>query len=154
VAALASGRADAAFGGSWNVEGEELQARGLEPVVTRVQSLGVPAYDELVIVAGEDPSAADAKAIRDFLAAVTRGTEAAIADRQAAADLVAARGGDPNPAAIRDEVEATLPMLSRSGEISRDQAEGLARWMYEEGLTEREVPASELVTDAYLEPSS
>src|SRR5207253_78224 len=45
VPSLLSGRADAILG-SWNQEGTELEARGAKPVVTRLQSLGVPEYEE------------------------------------------------------------------------------------------------------------
>src|SRR6478752_4595307 len=43
VPALVSGQADAIFGGSGNPEGIELASRGVQPVVTSVQGLGVPA---------------------------------------------------------------------------------------------------------------
>ena len=48
---LISGRADAMFGGFLNVEGVDLAERGLDPQVVPVDRLGVPTYDELVLVA-------------------------------------------------------------------------------------------------------
>jgi ABC-type nitrate/sulfonate/bicarbonate transport system substrate-binding protein len=70
VSALLSGRADAIFGGSWNVEGIELESRGAEPVITRIQDLGIPDYEELVMVARSDLVADDPRLIRDFMSAV------------------------------------------------------------------------------------
>ena len=89
VPALVSGRADAVFGGTWNIEGIELEARGLEPVVTRVQDLGIPPYDELVVIARRDQVAADPELGHDFMAAVAHGTEDAIEDPEAALEVLA-----------------------------------------------------------------
>ena len=77
---LVSGRADAIFGGSWNLEGRELQVRGLKPVITRVQDLGTPSYDEFVLIARPHRLARDPQLFRDFTAAVARGTAAAVED--------------------------------------------------------------------------
>jgi putative hydroxymethylpyrimidine transport system substrate-binding protein len=152
VPALLSGKADAIFG-SWNVEGIELEKRGLRPVVTRVQDLGVPAYEELVLIARRDRLERDPESIRDFIAAMNRGTAAAIEDPKAAANLIASGTSDPNRPAIEAEVKATLPLLSRSGRMDPELATGLTDWMHEEGLIQRAIPASELLTDDYL-PSS
>ena len=47
--AILSGKADAMLGGFRNVEGVDLRLRGKAPVVTPVDQLGVPTYDELVL---------------------------------------------------------------------------------------------------------
>ncbi len=49
--AIVGGRAEAMLGGFRNVEGVDLRLRGMSPVVTPVDALGVPTYDELVLVA-------------------------------------------------------------------------------------------------------
>ncbi len=49
--ALVGGSAQAMLGGFLNVEGVDLRKRGKDPVVTPVDKLGVPTYDELVLVA-------------------------------------------------------------------------------------------------------
>jgi putative hydroxymethylpyrimidine transport system substrate-binding protein len=112
---LVNGRADAIFGGSWNIEGAELKARGMEPVVTRVQDLGIHSYDELVLIARSDRFTDDPRPLRDFIAAVDRGTAAAVEDPKAAAGLIAKRSGEPNGRALTAKVEATLPLLSEPG---------------------------------------
>jgi putative hydroxymethylpyrimidine transport system substrate-binding protein len=121
---LISGRADAIFGGSWNVEGVELESRGLEPVVTRVEELGIPPYEELVLAARRESLAEDPEWIRDFVDAAARGTEAAIEDPEAATEAVlegsAERDPDIDPKDKADRkaaeatVEATLPLLEVS----------------------------------------
>ena len=150
VSSLLSGRADAIFGGSWNVEGIELEEQGAEPVITKVQDLGVPPYEELVMIVRRSRLAKDPQSIRDFLSAVAKGTEAAIDDPEAATDVILTRGSPATVEATEAGLEETLPLLSTSGEMSLDTAEGLVEWMHGEGLIEREVPASELLTNDYL----
>jgi putative hydroxymethylpyrimidine transport system substrate-binding protein len=147
---LVSGRADAIFG-SWNVEGAELKARGLKPVIAPVQDFGLPAYDELVVIARRDRLSSSPWLVRDFMSAVERGTAAAIEDPEAAVNAIAEEAEDPDRKAIEASVEATLPLLSRSGHMSSDQASRLIDWMNEVGLTQRRIPVPALLTNRYLE---
>jgi putative hydroxymethylpyrimidine transport system substrate-binding protein len=152
VPALVGGRADAIFGGSWNVEGAELETRGLEPVVTRVQSLGIPDYEELVLAASRYRLSEDPQLIRAFVAAVSRGTAAAIEDPRAATNVILEGEGNEKASrkAIAAGVEATLPLLSKTGQMDPEQAGRLVDWMREEGLVERALPPSALLTNRYL----
>ena len=151
VPTLASGQVDAIVGGSWNLEGIELEKRGLQPVVKRVQGLGVPPYEELMLIVRRDRLAKEPQVIRNFIAAMNRGTTAAIEDPKAAANVIASATSDPNRAAIKAELEATLPLLSRSGRMDAEQASGLIKWMNEEGLAPNPPSASEMLTNDYLE---
>lgn len=150
VEALASGRADAIFGGSWNVEGVELESRGLEPVVTRLPELGVPGYEELVLITRQDHLAKSPDLLRDFLTALARGTAAAIEDPEEAAEAIAEQTLEPNLKAIEAGVDATLPLLSRDGRMSTGEARRLVDWMFEQGMIQRKIPASALFTNSYL----
>ncbi len=62
---------DAVIGGYRNIEAQELKLQGKTPVVMNVEDYGVPAYDELVIVAHRD-AIQEAK-IRKFLTALQAG---------------------------------------------------------------------------------
>ena len=62
---------DAVIGGYRNIEAQELKLQGKTPVVMNVEDYGVPAYDELVIVAHRD-AIHEAK-IRKFLTALQAG---------------------------------------------------------------------------------
>lgn len=153
VPALVSGRADAIFGGAWNLEGAELEARGLDPVITRVSSLGVPPYEELVLVARRDRLARDPQSIRDFMSALARGTASALEkDPAFTAGVILDVSEKENRKAMEAEVEATLPLLSKSGRMSPARASELVSWMKEEGLIERAPPVPGLLTNRYLEP--
>ena len=50
------------LGGFLNVEGVDLEERGEDPRVVPVDELGIPTYDELVLVASEDRVAEDPEA--------------------------------------------------------------------------------------------
>lgn len=54
TSALLAGQVDAVIGGYRNIEAQELKLQGKTPVVMNVEDYGVPAYDELVIVAHRD----------------------------------------------------------------------------------------------------
>jgi putative hydroxymethylpyrimidine transport system substrate-binding protein len=139
VPELASGRADAIFGGTEDAEGVELEARGLKPVVTPIRELGVPDYDELVVIARRDRVAKEPELFRRFMATVRQGTAAAIEDPEAATEAVIAglegEGYDEvDRSTVEAGVEATLPLLSRTGRIDQAQEKRLLDWMRAEGI--------------------
>ena len=152
VPALVKGRADAIFGGSGNLEGADLQARGLEPVITPAQELGVPSYEELVLVAREDLASEFPELMRDFVAAAAQGAAAAAGNLKSTAGALKS-AGERNPEigskARAAEVKKTVRLLSRSGRVSPDEMERLVDWMYEEGMIHRKPPVSALLTDDY-----
>jgi putative hydroxymethylpyrimidine transport system substrate-binding protein len=156
VSDLAKGRADAAFSGSWNLEGAELEALGLEPVITPVDDLGIPGYEELVAITGSDFAVENPQTIRDFMSAVERGNAAAIEDPEAAAEVID-ESVESDPDLSRDAREAalaaSLPLLSESGQMDRDQASDLVDWMHAEGLIKQKPPIWSFLSNEYL-PSS
>jgi putative hydroxymethylpyrimidine transport system substrate-binding protein len=109
--AVISGRADAMLGGFRNIEGVDLAERGLDPRVVPVDELGIPTYDELVLVANSDTVENDPEAIRLFIAALEQGTIDATRDPEAATDAVVAAGEGLDPKLTAAEIEATLPLL-------------------------------------------
>jgi len=151
VPALVSGRADAIFGSS-NLEGVELESRGSKPVVTRLQSLGVPPYDELAMVAREDLVEKDPRLIRDFMTAVARGTTAATEDPKAAVDAIekAGLGGSHvNRKTLEAQVAATLPLLSKSGYMYPEESIRLTDWMRDEGMMAKSPRPPEMLTNEF-----
>lgn len=54
TSALMTGQVDAVIGGYRNIEALEMKQHGKNPVVFNVEDYGVPAYDELIIVANRD----------------------------------------------------------------------------------------------------
>jgi putative hydroxymethylpyrimidine transport system substrate-binding protein len=113
--ALLGGRADAMLGGFLNVEGVDLALRGKDPTVIPVDKLGIPTYDELVLVANSDNLGDSAQSIRLFIAALERGTKAAVADPQGATKAILDAGKGLNQQFTAAEVKKTLPLLLPHG---------------------------------------
>jgi putative hydroxymethylpyrimidine transport system substrate-binding protein len=158
--ALISGSAQAMLGGYSNVEGVDLRQRGKAPVITPVDKLGVPTYDELVLVANRASLEEDPEEFRLFIAALERGTRAAVEDPEAATAAVLEANRDLDPKLTRAEVKATLPLLapppaSASGGRPygyMDPAEWtrFAGWMRDNGLVDSLLGPEALLSNAYL----
>jgi putative hydroxymethylpyrimidine transport system substrate-binding protein len=109
--AVLSGEADAMLGGFRNIEGVDLAERGRNPRVVPVDRLGIPTYDELVLVANSDRVAEDPEPIRLFIAALERGTRDAVADPELATRAVLEAGDGLDRELTAAEIERTLPLL-------------------------------------------
>ncbi len=154
--AIVGGSAQAMLGGFRNVEGVDLRLRGKDPVVTPVNRLGVPPYDELVLVAQGKRLREDPEAIRLFIAALGRGTGAAVKRPLAATKALLEANRDLDPKLTRAEVKATLPLLepSRSGDpfgyMDPVQWRQFIGWMRDNGLISSLPSPSRVLSNDYL----
>jgi putative hydroxymethylpyrimidine transport system substrate-binding protein len=154
--ALLGGSAQAMLGGFLNVEGVDLRERGKAPVVTPVDQLGVPTYDELVLVARRQSLEENPEKFRLFLAALERGTEAAVQQPGAATAAIAEANPDLEPKLTAAEVKATLPLLGARtesqpyGYMDPEEWATFAGWMRDNGLIEQLPSAGELLDNGYL----
>jgi putative hydroxymethylpyrimidine transport system substrate-binding protein len=156
IPALLSGSAEAMLGGFVNVEGVDLRERGKGAIVTPVDQLGVPTYDELVLVANPKTLEEDPEKFRLFIAALERGTDAAVEAPNAATKAVTEANPDLDPKLTAAEVEATLPLLAARlegqpyGYMDPAAWSEFAGWMRDNGLIETLPSAAELLDNAYL----
>jgi putative hydroxymethylpyrimidine transport system substrate-binding protein len=154
--ALVSGSAQAMLGGYSNVEGIDLRERGKEPVVTPVDKLGVPTYDELVLVTSRQKLEEDPEEIRLFLAALERGTNAAVENPGAATKAITEANHDLEPKLTAAEVKATLPLLGARtkgqpyGYMDPKAWEAFAGWMRDNELIGSLPKTGELLDNSYL----
>ncbi len=154
--AILSGKAQAMLGGFSNVEGVDLKARHKHPTVTPVDQLGIPTYDELVLVAKGSSIADDPQPIRLFLAALARGTAAAEQDPKGATQALLEQNPDLDPKLTAAEVKATLPVLSQAGsghpfgEMDQDQWHTFIGWMRDHGLITSLPATAAVLTEALL----
>ena len=154
--AVLSGRADAMLGGFRNIEGVDLAERGENPLVLPVDTLGIPTYDELVLVANEDRIAEDPEAIRLFIAALERGTQDAVEDPEAAAKAVLAAGDGLDPKLTAAEIEATLDLLLPKrgklpfGYMDAGEWDEFGGFLTDEGVLESRPDASLALTNDLL----
>ncbi|MGI8728051.1 MAG: ABC transporter substrate-binding protein [Solirubrobacterales bacterium] len=150
-----SGRADAMFGGFRNVEGVQLQREGKNPRIVPVDQLGIPTYDELVLVAKESLVREDPEAIRLFIAALERGTEAAQENPEAATEALVDASEELDPKLTLAQVRETLPLLSPPrgrpyGYINEGEWITFSGFLADQGQTERRIPTGELLTNELL----
>jgi putative hydroxymethylpyrimidine transport system substrate-binding protein len=154
--ALVGGNAQAMLGGFSNVEGVDLRLRGQQPVVTPVDELGVPTYDELVLVVQREALEEDPQKFRLFLAALARGTAAAAANPKATAKALLEANPDLDPKLTRAELAATLPLLDppRHGHpyayMSSAQWRVFTGWMRDNELIASLPSTNSLLSNAYL----
>lgn len=154
--AVLSGEADAMLGGFLNIEGVDLAERGRNPRVVPVDRLGIPTYDELVLVAGSDRVAEDPESIRLFIAALERGTRAAIAQPELATRVILEAGAGLDPKLTAAEVERTLPLLAPEkpsqpfGYMDSDEWEQFAGLFADRGLIATRFGAADLLTNELL----
>lgn len=154
--ALVGGRAEAMLGGFRNIEGVDLRLRGRQPTVQPVDQLGVPGYDELVLVANRARLEADPEPVRLFLAALERGTAAAAEDPEAATNAVLAANEALEPKLTAAETRATLPLLypDRPGRPYGYMSPGRWRefigWMRDNGQLAGLPAPADVLTNDYL----
>ena len=153
--AILSGRADALMGAFLNVEGVELERRGKDPAIMPVNELGIPTYDELILVASGEQLREDPEAIRLFIAALERGTRDAAVNPEGATEVLLSASEDLDPGLTAAEVQRTLPLLlpvagGQYGFMDPAKWNEFAGFMTEEGLTEQLLDSGELLTNELL----
>jgi putative hydroxymethylpyrimidine transport system substrate-binding protein len=120
VPAMLSGRVAATLGGYWNYEAIQLQQLGKRPNVIRMNQVGVPDYNELVLVVRETEITNHIDVVRRFVQALGRGYQAVKSDPTAAVqNLIKA-----NPSLSRKlqqaSVNAALPAFFPSGAAANE----------------------------------
>jgi putative hydroxymethylpyrimidine transport system substrate-binding protein len=150
-----AGRADAMLGGFLNVEGVQLEQRGLDPEVVPVDELGIPTYDELVLVADAERVREDPDQIRAFIGALAEATESAADDPDGATEALLAAAPDLEAELTRAEVELTIPRLlppdgEPFGHMDAAAWEAFAGFLAEQDQIDAAPPAEELLTNDLL----
>jgi putative hydroxymethylpyrimidine transport system substrate-binding protein len=154
--AMLSGRVDATLGSFWNVEGVELRQRRQRPWIAPVDRLGVPAYDELVLVASEDAVDEQRDDLRLFISAVARGARAARSNPATATRNLIDNNEDLRPRTTRESVRLTIPTLFPE---DRDRPFGYldpvawrnyGGWMVDNGLLEELPDVDAAITNELL----
>ena len=154
--AMLSGRVDATLGSFWNYEAVDLQRRGRDPQVLRVDDLGIPTYNELVIVAREDDLEENETLIRRFLLATARGHEALRDDPAAGVDPLLAADKGLDRGLQEAVVRATLPVFFPEDEDrpfgwqDPDAWQAYGEWMLERDLVRRPPDAGQALTNSLL----
>jgi putative hydroxymethylpyrimidine transport system substrate-binding protein len=157
VPALVSKKVDAILGGFWNYEGVELQRTHRRPVILRMDKLGVPTYDELILVGRkQDFDPAGASRLRRFLQATSAGYRLLKTDPSVGVDALVKAGRGLDPAQESAAVQATLPVFFPSdasqpwGFMVPTEWALYEQWMRANGLLKRPPSASPPLTNEFL----
>ena len=143
VPAMLSRRVEATLGAFWNVEGVQLQRARRDPRIWRMDELGVPTYDELVLASTKEFVGERGDDVRAFVQALARGYEAARDDPQAATDALVQAAPDLDPGFALASVRASLPVFFPEDESKPwgfqvpEEWDRYGDWMYENGLLDR-----------------
>jgi len=156
VPAIVSKRADAVLGAFWNVEGVELQRDKRNPHILRVDQIGVPTYNELVVVAREQDARSRGALLRRFMRALARGHQRVREHTGLGVNALVKADRNLKPDLLRAQIRATLPVFfPRSskrpfGFQDPVQWRRYAKWMLDNGLIERRQNADRAFTNEFL----
>jgi putative hydroxymethylpyrimidine transport system substrate-binding protein len=154
VPALATHKVDAILGGYWNYEGVQLQLEKKHPHILKLDKVGVPTYNELVLVANADGLDQEGPKIRRFIGALSRGVGDLSKDPTKAIDGLLKANPDLDPALQRASLKLTLPaFLPPSGKpyAWQEPAEwsAFANWMHQNGILNGSTAAG-AITNRFL----
>ncbi len=138
VPALIGEKVDAIVGAYWVHESISATNQGFELNIMRMEENGVPDFYELVLVASEDTIANDPELVQSFVKGVMRGYQDAMADPQAAVDLLKRLNPEVDLAIEQPGVDLLAPLWASSNGVfgwqDQDRWVNFAAWMGENGL--------------------
>jgi putative hydroxymethylpyrimidine transport system substrate-binding protein len=158
VPAMLSGKVDATLGAYWNYEAIQLQQLGKHPNVIHMNQVGVPTYDELVLVVRRSMLSNNIDLVRRFVQALGRGYEAVRANPVAAVNNLLAANPDAGLSQKLQlaSVRATLPFYFPSdpanpwGFQNQSQWNAYGEWMLKERLITDPNAAADASTNEVL----
>lgn len=155
VPAMVSKKVDATLGAYWNVEGVQLRRAHKAPKIIRMESAGVPNYDELVLVVRLSWLRHHGELIRRVVQALSTATKAVQADPATGVDALLAADKGLDRGFVTESVKATLPVLTPAdktkpfGWMEPREWEAFSTWMLQNKLVDR-LPTSAAMTNEFL----
>jgi putative hydroxymethylpyrimidine transport system substrate-binding protein len=155
VQAMLSKKVDGTLGAFWNYEGVQLRREHKHPTILRMEQVGVPTYEELVLVARQEDLRNRGDVMRRLVQAIARGAQAVKADPQVGADAVVKASKDLDPGLQLASIKATLPVMFPAdprfpwGYQNADEWKAYGQWMVDNGLIKR-LPTPTSLTNEFL----
>ncbi|HEY6891047.1 MAG TPA: ABC transporter substrate-binding protein [Solirubrobacter sp.] len=154
VPAMVSKKVDATLGAYWNVEGVQLAPR--KPVILRMESLGVPTYNELIMVARrESLDEAGASRLRRFITATAAGHRLVRENPAAGVDALLKADKGLDRTLTEAQIKATLPTFFPKADQPWGWMEPVdwanyERWMRKNDLLKRPPSEAPPLTNEFL----
>ena len=153
--ALITGNVDAVIGTYINHEYPTLLQEGYDVTYFNITDEGVPDYEELVLITGEDQVKNESDKLERFIRASKKGFEDVLADPQAALDILLKNQDEANypldPNVEQASMEILLPLMTSDEhgflEINKDSWTEDIDWLKEQGLLEGEITADDLIAN-------
>jgi putative hydroxymethylpyrimidine transport system substrate-binding protein len=157
VPAMLSRKVDATLGAFWNYEGVDLKRRGRNPTILRMEKLGVPTYNELIVVARrKDLDENFSNKLRRFLRATAEGHKRLRSHPEIGVDALLRVDPGLERGLQTDVVSETLPVFFPTdttkpfGWQDPNAWKAYGDWMYEQKLLKRPPEAEEALTNEFL----
>ena len=157
VPAMLSGRVGATLGAYWNYEGIQLAQQRKRPKIIRMETAGVPNYNELVIVARENELDQKGGAkVRRFMRALAQGMKALKNDPNTGIAPLMRANPDLDRRLQEASVKATMPVFFPTdtskpfGWMNPDEWNAYGNWMAANRLVRRPPDASRALTNEFL----
>jgi putative hydroxymethylpyrimidine transport system substrate-binding protein len=157
VPAMLSDKVDATLGAFWNYEGEDLKRRGRHPKILRMEKLGVPTYDELVmVVRRKDLDEGFSSKLRRFLRATARGHQRLRANPESGVAALLKVDPGLERGLQTAVVSATLPVFFPTdkdkpfGYQESSEWDAYGRWMFDSQLLKKQPDAARALTNEFL----
>ncbi|MBJ3813707.1 transporter substrate-binding domain-containing protein [Shimwellia pseudoproteus] len=148
TSALLAGQVDAVIGGYRNIEVQELKLQGKDPVVFNVEDYGVPAYDELIIVANRDN--VSAPKIKKFLAALKQGGDYLHAHPQETWLAFAKAHPELNTALNRQAWQASIPLFATDpAKLDRPRYQAYETFLFDNKLIKKITPVDDYAVELH-----
>jgi len=146
--ALVSGQVDAVIGAFRNFELNQLDILGRKGRAFYVEEEGVPAYDELVLVANRATVTADSQRLRRFIDAVEDGVRYLVNHPEESWRLFVARHPNLDDALNRRAWRDTLPRFAlRPAALDTERYRRFPRFLVEQGLIPKALPVQDYATE-------
>jgi putative hydroxymethylpyrimidine transport system substrate-binding protein len=156
VPAMLSKKVDATLGAFWNVEGVQLQRRHKHPTILRMEQIGVPTYNELILVARQEDLRSRGDVMRRFVQALARGAQAVKRDPAVGADALIKADKNLDRGLLLASIEATLPEFFPAdprfpwGYQNADEWKVYGQWMVDHRLI-KALPTPTSLTNEFLQ---
>ncbi|MER2043925.1 ABC transporter substrate-binding protein (plasmid) [Pantoea agglomerans] len=145
TSALMTGQVDAVIGGYRNIEALEMKQQGKNPVVFNVEDYGVPAYDELIIVANRDE--AHSEKIKKFLRALKKGNAQLQAHPEESWQAFARAHPELNTPLNHQAWRATLPLFAADpAKLNRARYQAYEQFLFDNKLIKSITPVERYAT--------
>ena len=159
VPALLSKQVDAAIGTYFNIEGIHIESEtGEAPVIVKMEELGVPTYDELIVVGNSERLQSDAGVRgrrqpvphRDDRGDEGRAGRRGRLDRDDGGEHRVHRRGDRGDGSRHAAAPLLDRRVSRPGASASRPGQTFGDWMVDNGLLEAAVDPATIATNDYL----